>query len=227
MDDIVLFEDLQSWISTLAPEIFIGTSLILRQADRFLFGIRPAKKIDSQYFLELTGIGGALEPSDPTLTSGVLREAQEEIGIPVRVQQRSETLVVHGPQQFERMCFNGSERPAAIIFRGFRTPPHQPWHADNLGKSCLVIFQAELEGKPWPAMELPYLVWLQPEQILALSEGDIPIGELQHLGAELITGPLGLPDIDWLARMTDSQEALALALGEKTIEFYSSICTES
>lgn len=227
MDDIVLFEDLQSWISSLAPEIFIGTSLILHQADRFLFGIRPAKIIDSRIVLELTGIGGALEPNDPTLTAGVLREAQEEIGIHVGIQQCSETLVVRGPEQLERVHLSGSERPAAIIFRGFRTPPHQPWHADNRGTSCLVIFQAELEGKPWPAMELPYLIWLRPEMILALSQGDLPFGELQKLGAELITGPMGLPDIDWLARMTDSQEALALALGENTKEFYSSLCTET
>ena len=218
---------LQSWISSLPPDVFIGTSLILRQAGRFLFGIRSSKHIGDQQVLEVTGIGGALEPDDFSLTAGVLREAREEIGVRVRLLQCEETLVVRGPEQIEQICFSSPERPTAIIFRGFRTPPHQPWHADHRGASCLVIFQAELEGNPFPAMELPYLIWLQAEHILALAEDDMPIGRLLQTGAELITGPMGLPALDWLARMTDSQEALALALGKKTEEFYSTFCTDS
>jgi 8-oxo-dGTP pyrophosphatase MutT (NUDIX family) len=217
--------DLHHWISSLSPNIFIGTSLILHQAGRFLFGIRQVKQICGLQVLELTGIGGKLEPDDNTLTAGVLREAQEEIGTSISILPCEQTLVVRDPDQLELINFSGLERPAAIIFRGFRTPPHQPWHVNKLGTSCLVIFQAKLEGSPFPAMELPLLIWLKPEQILALAQEDIPIGMLQQTGADLITGPVGFPPPEWIARMTDSQEALALALGEKTVEFYTTLYT--
>ena len=217
--------NLKDWINSLPPDVFVGTSLILCHEGRFLFGIRAPKDIDGQIILELTGIGGALEPEDYTLTSGARREAVEELGVDVSILPSEETLVVRSPQNIEHIHFTGSERPIAVIFRGFRTPPHMPWHTDNHGHSCLVIFQAKLEEKPRPAMELPYLIWLQPEQILALAQDDITIGKLQKIGAELITGPMGFPALDWQARLTDSQEALALALGENTADFYSTCCS--
>lgn len=41
-------------------DMFVGTSLILRQGERFLYGIRPPKREGSAQIIELTGIGGAL-----------------------------------------------------------------------------------------------------------------------------------------------------------------------
>ena len=41
-------------------DIFVGTSLILRQGERFFYGIRPPKREGSHSILELTGIGGGL-----------------------------------------------------------------------------------------------------------------------------------------------------------------------
>ncbi|MFQ5812902.1 MAG: hypothetical protein ACE5I2_06915, partial [Anaerolineae bacterium] len=46
---------------------------------------RPPRAEDSSQIIELTGIGGGVEDEDESLTAGVLREAQEEIGCGVRL----------------------------------------------------------------------------------------------------------------------------------------------
>jgi 8-oxo-dGTP pyrophosphatase MutT (NUDIX family) len=203
--------------------VFIGTSLILRQGKRFLYGLRPVKHTPSGPVLELTGIGGKLEPEDDTFSAGVLREVQEEIDCPVRLMACPTTLVVHGPQQVVRVPIHGNERPAALVFRRHRTPPHQPWHPDNQGEGVLVVFAAELLGRPHPVLELPHLLWLQPEHILATARADVPLGELLADGASLVSGPQPAPSLNLPVRLTDSQEALALALGEDTLAFYRSL----
>lgn len=68
-------------LTEIVPEdLFVGTSLLIRQGDRFLFGIRPAKRDGDDFVLELTGISDALEDADVSFTAGVQREAKEEIG---------------------------------------------------------------------------------------------------------------------------------------------------
>lgn len=211
-------------LSELIPAgVFIGTSLILRQGALFLYGLRPVKHTPSGPVLELTGIGGKLEAEDDSYSAGVLRETQEEIDCPVGLMACPTTLVVRGPQQIQRVPVRGDERPAALVFRRHRTPPHQPWHSDNQGEGVLVVFAAELLGQPRPALELPHLLWLQPEHILATARADIPLGELLASGATLISGPQPAPPLDLPVRLTDSQEALALALGEDTLAFYRSL----
>lgn len=211
-------------LSELIPAgVFIGTSLILHREARFLYGLRPVKHTPSGPVLELTGIGGKLEPVDDSFSAGVLREVQEEIDCPVRLMACPTTLVVRGPQQLERAPLRGAERPAALVFRRHRTPPHQPWHPENQGEGVVVVFAAELLGPPHPALELPHLLWLQPEHILATARADIPLGELLASGASLVSGPQPAPPLDLPVRLTDSQEALALALGEDTLAFYRSL----
>lgn len=202
------------------PGIFVGTSLILCQGDRFLYGVRPVRPEADRLVGELTGIGGKLEPDDVSLTAGVLREAQEEMACAVTLLPAGETLIARGPGEVERVTLAGPERPAALVMRHFRTPPHAPWHPENQGRACLVVFLAELAGRPRPDRELPYLIWLRPAQIVTAARRDVPLSSLLAAGAELVTGPAGPPAEDLWLRMTDSQEALVLALGEAAESYY-------
>jgi hypothetical protein len=203
-------------------DIFIGTSLIIRREDRFLFGIRPPKLWQGHTVLELTGIGGGLEKEDGSFSSGVQREAQEEIDCKVKLVPVKNTLIVRGPDDVNSLALSGVERPAAIVYRNWRTPPHRPWHPDNQGPACLVVFLGELIGWPRPAMELPHLIWLSAEQVLLTARRDVIFGDLLSAGSELIPGSSLSPQMESLTRMTDSQEALALALGDEMPSVYRS-----
>ena len=210
-------------LADLVPhDIFVGTSSILREGERFLYGIRPPKKGDGPIIFELTGIGGSLEEFDASYSAGILREAQEESGCKIRIVPAVETIVVYAQDNIHSLLLIGEERPAAVVFRCFRTPAHQPWHPQNKGPACLIVFLAELQGSPRPMLELPNLIWLSAEQVLETARRDVTLRELLAAGAECISGPLGKPPLDGLLRMTDSQEALALALGDRTPEVYRS-----
>jgi 8-oxo-dGTP pyrophosphatase MutT (NUDIX family) len=211
----------------LPEDSFLGTSLILREpqvplggGDRLLYGIRPARPEGSRLILELTGIGGAMEEEDGSLTAGALREAWEEMGCSVRLLPCDETIIVRGPNRVERIALHGQERPAAVVFRHYGTPPHQPWHPSNQGEICIVVFLAELSGEPHPAMELAALVWLRPEQLGEVAGRDVAMRALLDGGAELVErAEAPLPETAWM-RLTDSQEALAVALGGEALAFY-------
>jgi 8-oxo-dGTP pyrophosphatase MutT (NUDIX family) len=179
----------------------------------------------ARQIVELTGIGGGLDEEDESPTAGVLREVEEEIGCDVRLLPCRETLVVRGPDRIERVALRGEGRPIALVFRRSRTPPHQPWRESGQGEICVVVFLAELDGQPRPVaeLELPALLWLKPAHILETARRDVPLRELLNSGAEAVEGEAGpLPETAW-ARMTDSQEALALALGDGARSFYKAL----
>ena len=206
--------------SLIPKDIFVGTSLILRRDKRFLYGIRPPFSQASFQILELTGVGGALEEQDETLTAGVLREAREEIDCPVEIVACQDTLVVRGKSNLEWMSFEGQEKPVAVVFRRFRTPPHQPWDDDNRGEACLVVFLADLKGQPRPAMELPALIWISPSQVVEAARKDVPLQKMSTAGAEIIERVPGSLPRQALVRLTDSQEALVLGLEADALRFY-------
>lgn len=213
-----------SQISGLVPDdTFVGMSLILRHAGRLLYGCRPAFAENSRHIVELTGIGGGMEDEDESLTAGVQREAREEIGCGVRLVPCDETVVVRGRNHVERIGLQGSDRPAAVVFRGHRMPPHQPWHATSQDEGCLVVFLAELRDDPHPTAELPALIWLKPAHVIETARRDVPLRELLAAGADLRQRtPNTLPEDAW-ARLTDSQEALVIALKDDTLNFYHSL----
>jgi 8-oxo-dGTP pyrophosphatase MutT (NUDIX family) len=199
--------------------LFVGTSLILRRGDRFLYGIRPLKQSGGEQILELTGIGGGLEIEDESYTAGVRREALEETGSDVAIVDCPQTWIVRGRDQVELSALSGNERPAALVYRHHRTPPRQPWHAQNQGSAWLIVFLGDLLSRPLPTMELPWLIWLPVGQIIQTAQRDIPLRDLLANGAELISGS-SQPPPDALTRLTDSQEALVLALGERAQGVY-------
>lgn len=219
----------RSRLEDLTPaDSFVGTSLILRQGGRFLYGMRPIREGARQPLIELTGIGGGIEPEDETYTLGVLREAEEEIGCGDEAACRVHlipcvrTLVVRSQEEMAWAELRGPERPAALVFRRYRTPPHRPWDARNEGKGCLIVYLADLQGQPWPTMELPWLLWMSPEQVLRTARQNAPLRDLLVGGAELVLGATPPPPDASSVRLTDSQEALGIALGEALPAFYRS-----
>lgn len=204
---------------------FLGTSLILHQAGCFLFGIRPPKLFADQTILEITGIGGRVETFDHTLSEGVQREACEEIAAPVSLLPCPNTLVVRGLHDIQEISLEGPERPAALVFRRHRTPPHQPWHRDYSDSGCIAVFLGSLAGEPIPSEEIPHLIWLKPEQILLTARQDVTLGDLLAGGAGLYSLSDHNLGLDLPTRLTDSQEALALALGDTACAFYQSLST--
>ena len=210
-------------LSELIPsDLFVGTSLILRQGERFLYGVRPVKQDGETQILELTGIGGGLEEEDHSYTAGVRREAMEETGSDVAIVDCPTTWIVHGPEQVELTALTGKQRPAALVHRFHRTPPREPWHADNQGAAWLIVFVGELLEQPVPTMELPWLIWLSAEQVVETARRDVPLGDLLANGADLITRPGAPPPPTAVTRLTDSQEALVLALGGRARGVYES-----
>ena len=212
----------QSLLALIPAGMFVGTSLILRQGGRFLYGVRPPHAEGRRQIIELTGIGGGMEEEDESLTAGVLREAQEEMGCGVQLLSCRQTAIVRGPDRVEWATLPGAERPAAVVFRRFGRP-HEPWHPANRGEACLVVFWAELEEQPQPAMELPALIWLTPTQVVETARRDVLLTQLLASGATLLERTLEpMPRAAW-ARLTDSQEALVLALGDNALPFYQAL----
>ncbi len=207
--------------------IFSGTSLILRHPDadsclarRLLFGLRPPLFEASRQILEATGIGGGLEHDDSSPVAGALREAREEIGCEVRLLDCGKTTVVYGLQRFEQVTLAAEVTPAAVVFRNHGTPPHQPWHHQNQGLVCVIVYLAELLGEPRPCGELPALLWLVPRLVVQLARRDMALAMLLKGNAELVEGQSSSLGGSALVRLTDSQEALVLALGEEAVAFY-------
>jgi 8-oxo-dGTP pyrophosphatase MutT (NUDIX family) len=206
----------------LPPGMFVGVSLILGRRGRFLYGIRPARIESTRCLLELTGIGGGIEPDDESLWDGSLREAREEIGCDVAVRPCRLTQVVRGVGDVQSMELQDRCSPASVVYRGYKTPAHEPWHPQHRGEACLVVYSAQLLGEPVPSEELPYLIWLLPRHVAAAAQADVRLVDLLEDGAELVTNQ-AVPAGCW-ARLTDSQEALAIALGAGAEAFYHALC---
>jgi len=225
-EEVIVNQQKLSILSDLVSEgVVVGTSLILRQDGRFLYGVRPPQTEGSRQVIELTGIGGKVDDEDESPAVGVLREVEEEIGCDVRLLPSQETLFVRGPDQIERVALQGEEQPIAVVFRRFPTPPHHPWRESGRGEIYVVVFLAELEGQPRPVaeLELPALLWLKPAHVVETARRDVPLRELLNSGAEVVEGGAGpLPETVW-ARMTDSQEGLVLALGDGALSFYEAL----
>ena len=158
---------------------------------------------------------------------GAVREAREEIDCEVRLLECDKTLVVRGTDDVQMVELSSPEKPAALVFRNHHTPIRQAWSLENSGGVCILVFAAEIIGVPRLAMELPWLVWLSPQQMLACAQQDIPIKQILAEGADLTASGSKKPAGKSLIRMTDSPEALGIALGAKFPEFITAASRKS
>ncbi len=202
--------------------VFRGAGVILRHQLRFLFGMRPPRMEHGRRILEITGIGGKSEPGDAGLLDTLRREVREEIKCQVHLRPCEQTLVVRGPGQFERLRLAGEERPAAVVFRDHHTPPRQPWKSRSGRYGCAVMFLADLEEEPRLTAELPSLIWLDARSIYDTALQDLTLAELLSRRSGLLT-LLSLQPTETWCRMTDSQEAVCLALGAEAVAFYNGL----
>jgi len=210
--------------------MFVGTSLILRRVASpshspasLLYGVRAPRGERGRKVLEVTGIGGALESSDTSPGAGAVREALEETRCQVALLKCRETLVVHSASRLRRIELSGEERPAAVVFRHHDTPTRQPWSDQHRGRACIAVFAGELLGPPQPAMELPALIWLRPQQVVQIACRDMGLQDVLDQGARLVEGAASAMPRDAAVRLVDSQEALVLALGQNALTFYCGI----
>jgi hypothetical protein len=88
-----------------------------------------------------------------------------------------------------------------------------------------VVFLAELHGEPRPSDELPALVWLTPETLCEAAQADLPFARVAD-GAVYLS-PQARPPASALARLTDSPDALTLALGADALAFYRNLLNRS
>jgi 8-oxo-dGTP pyrophosphatase MutT (NUDIX family) len=155
--------------------------------------------------------------------AGALREAHEETGCDVRILDCRLTLVVSGRDQIVQVPLDEATNPAAVVFRRHRTPAHQPWHQQHQGDYCAIVFLAEVLGEPYPRGELPALIWLEPDMAVKCARQDIGLMALLAQGAEVVARQDARWDSSSLVRLTDSQEALILALGDDAVTFYDTV----
>lgn len=205
------------------PEMGTGASLLVAEDGRFLLSARPPFPVGDRSIIALTGIGGWLEPGE-TFVDAINREALEETGSTIRLLDLHQTLVIHSPTQQEEVCFVGETGPAAIVFRRHGTPAFEPWSDDFTSIIAVAVYAGMFTSRPQVVFEAenPFFLWLHPEQMIALSDADVPLSYLLADGAEI----LGAPDIDpfrCVVRLTDSIQALISVLGPSAYTFLGDI----
>jgi hypothetical protein len=89
---------------------------------------------------------------------------------------------------------------------------------------AIAVYAGMLTSRPAVVIEAehPFFIWLHPEQMIDLSDADVPLSYLLADGAEI----LGLPDIDpfrCVVRLTDSIQALVGVLGAGAYTFLGEI----
>jgi 8-oxo-dGTP pyrophosphatase MutT (NUDIX family) len=200
-----------------------GASLLVAEGGRFLLAARPPQHIDDRVVLALTGIGGWVEPGE-SFAQAVAREALEETGSTIRLIDLHQTLIIRSPEQRELICFVRETGPAALVFRRFGTPAFEPWSDEYQSSVAVAVYAGMLTSRPKVVArnEHPFFMWLYPEQMIDLSDADVPLAYLLADGAEIV----GNSNVDLsrsVVRLTDSIQALISALGPGAYTFLGDI----
>jgi 8-oxo-dGTP pyrophosphatase MutT (NUDIX family) len=200
-----------------------ASSQLIAQDGRFLLGCRPPLSERGRILLRLTGIGGWAEGAE-TFSATAHREAQEETGSDVRLFERRRTTVVRSPDDIAATEFGGEQAPVALVYRRFGTAPFDPWSEQHSMVAPVAVFAGALERLPVVAArhEHPFFMWVYPEQMIALADSDEPLEFLLADGAEILGTFEGDPRLA-IVRLTDSIQALLVALGSRAYAFLGEI----
>ena len=111
-----------------------------------------------------------------------------------------------------------------MVFRRHGTPAFEPWSEDFQSVVAVAVYAGMLTVLPRVVDETehPFFIWVHPEQMIALSDADVPLAYLLADGAEL----LGNTDVDpacCVVRLTDSIQSLISALGPGAYAFLGDI----
>jgi 8-oxo-dGTP pyrophosphatase MutT (NUDIX family) len=196
-----------------------GASVLVVEEGRFLVAARPPIVTPSRKLINLTGVGGWLEQGE-NFSAAVLRETLEETGAGIRLINLKETLIVHGPEVIEDVCIVGEVGPAAIVYCRLGTPPFDPWSDQYDAIVPVTVYAGSLVGRPQIVApeEHPFFLWLHPEQLIALADGELPLDFLLSDGAKL-EGEFDSDSQRTLVRLGDSIPALLSALGPAAFGF--------
>lgn len=196
-----------------------GASLLVVEDGRFLLAARPPIVTPSGTLVNLTAVGGWLEPGE-SFPGAVMRETAEETGVSVRLIDLHDTLIVHGPEAIEDVCIVGEVGPAAIVYCRMGTPPFDPWSDEYDAVVPVTVYAGALSGSPSVVApdEHPFFIWLYPEQLITLADGELPLGFLLSDGARMV-GEVDFPEKRVVVRLGDSIPALVSALGPTAFSF--------
>jgi 8-oxo-dGTP pyrophosphatase MutT (NUDIX family) len=186
---------------------------------RFLMAARPPIITPSRTLINLTGVGGWLEPGE-SFSGAVMRETTEETGVSIRLLDLHDTLIVHGPDTIEDVCIVGEVGPAAIVYCRMGTPPFDPWSEQYEAVVPVTVYVGALSDIPAVVApdEHPFFLWLYPEQLIALADGELPLAFLLSDGAKLV-GDFAAETERVVVRLGDSIPALVSALGPTAYGF--------
>lgn len=196
-----------------------GASLLVVEDGRFLLAARPPIVTPSRILVNLTGVGGWLEPGE-SFSAAAMRETVEETGVNVSLIDLHDTLIVHSPDIIEDVCIVGELGPAAIVYCRLGTPPFDPWSDEYDSVVPVTVYAGALSGHPSIVApdEHPFFLWLYPEQLIALADGELPLDFLLSDGAK-IEGNFDADNTRVLVRLSDSIPALLAALGPTAFGF--------
>ncbi|MEZ4522607.1 MAG: NUDIX domain-containing protein [Thermomicrobiales bacterium] len=196
-----------------------GASLLVVDEGRFLLAARPPIVTPSRTLINLTGVGGWLEPGE-SFSGAAMRETTEETGVSVTLINLHDTLIVHSPDVIEDVCIVGELGPAAIVYCRMGTPPFDPWSEEYDAVVPVTVYAGSLSGRPHVIApdEHPFFLWLYPEQLIALADGELPLAFLLSDGAKL-EGDFKPDNERVVVRLGDSIPALLSALGPAAFGF--------
>lgn len=200
-----------------------GASLLIAEEGRFLVAARPPVVTDSRILVNLTGVGGWVEAGE-FFPAAVQRESLEETGSPIQLIDLHETLVVRGVDDIERLCIIGEAAPAAIVYCRLGTPAFDPWSNDYDSVVAVTVYTGVLTSRPRIVApeEHPFFLWLYPEQMISLSDSELPLDYLIADGAEMY-GDFHGDTSRVIVRLADSIPSLLTALGPAAFGFLGDI----
>jgi 8-oxo-dGTP pyrophosphatase MutT (NUDIX family) len=169
----------------------LSTGLVLTYRKRLVFAVDPAARVTADLAsvedLAFVGVGGHLEPGEEWAQAAV-REAREEANCDVQLADSAVTY-------FCRPHY----APLAAAWRWPSERPLLVWQAPievcregvyRPVEFLVAVFRAAAMNPPQPAAEIPTLLIMTPEALVATYLKPHLPGELEELGVEVIGSPL-------------------------------------